>query len=279
MDGAPKGDMKRQTLTTLVVLACGCLGIGLAPTALGAHSTDYLDPLQTELSARLESPDLTAPQRAALNSASRTLDRRSTTLSGDLGQLTASATALDRAYGDDADLTQIESDALNRFVVNAQEQRAAIDANLSLSTTGYPRSISNQLGQIDAGLDEANGTNGVVSRSRALSRVLTKLRAANTAVARLVKAPETLDGKAVTLTERAARHPARLSLDAGGTYQNDTETGNWTYARTGLNTGVITLNIDGGATHVYDLTFKNSTSGSLTTEGEDFSGSFRVTTP
>src|SRR5215212_432214 len=97
--------MKVTSLKKTILLTIAAVGMGLAPAARAAHATAFLDPLATEITTRLETPDaLTSAEQRALTSASRTLNRNATTSSAELGLLASAATALDRTFTSDTAL-------------------------------------------------------------------------------------------------------------------------------------------------------------------------------
>jgi len=269
--------MKIKSLNKLVCVAFAFAGMGLAPAVHASHFTNFLDTLQSDVTSH-DTSALSAKQTGALKAATSILNRRSTTLSGDVNQLAAASKVLDNAFTSDATLSGDESTALNSFIAEAQTQRNDLNASASIVTNGLPRGLSNQLTQIDAAITNAQDTGKSIStRARAVNFALTKIKSARLALSHLIKAPESLDGKSVAVTEIAAHKPVRFTLNSDHTYTNDTTTGTWSYARTSANTGTITLTEDGtSTTHVLDLVFRSSTSGKFTVENEDMRGTFVV---
>ena len=260
--------MKVITLKKAVLLTVAVVGMGLAPAASAAHATEFLDPLQTEIATRLENlPDDTeADVRRALQKANASLNKNTRTLSADLGALSQAGTALASALADDATLNGLQNDALNAYSSEAQSQ---LDDVLALvGSTPAPKSLSNQLSQIQAALDRGNeGTNSTSVRAKAIAFALNKIRVANILATRTYKAPVSLADKVVTLTSRQS---GAIVLDSNGTYvigdpTTPDETGTWTYERLTVNTAVVTLS--GG--HTLNLKFAKPTNGTYSEETDD----------
>jgi hypothetical protein len=268
--------MKNTTLPTIVSLALACAGLGMAPLSRAAHYTNYLDALQAEVEARLETTD-DAGQRKALTAADKALNHNTKTLGQDLKTLGTAAAALNRGFTDDAGLNDLENGALNSFFGEAESQLDSVHSGTELINGDLPRSLSNALAKADAALSNAETNEDFATRVRALNVAFTKIHVAQLQLAHAVKAPESLDGRDVSVVAKpAGEKPNHFTLNADGTYDTGDETGTWTYTRTSANTGTITMNVDGGGTHVADVTFKSSKSGTFVAEGEDVTGSIHV---
>ncbi len=255
--------MKVITLKKPILLTIALVGLGLAPTARAAHAADFLDPLQTEISTRLDNlPDDTeASVRRALNKANATLNRNSKTLNADLGLLAQAGTALASGLPDDGTLNGLQNDALNAYSGEAQNQLNAVVERIG--TNDPPTALSKQLQQAQAALDRGNeGTNSTSVRAKSIAFALNKIRVAGILATRLFKAPVTLTDKVVTFTSRQS---STIVLASNGTYiigdaDAPDETGTWDYGRTSASTGVVTLS--GG--HTLNLKFANGNGGTYT---------------
>jgi len=256
----------------------------LAPASHAAHSTTFLDNLQAEIDARqADTSELSAKQKGALKAAAAILRRNSKTTSADLGQLNAASTVLNRAFADDETLSGLESDSLNSFLAEAESQRGAVQENLSLETNNVPKSINNLLAQADAAISNAHTQTNLSAQIHSTGLAFTKIRAAGLAVARLIKAPASLEGKTVTLKERAAHNPTLYKLDSDGTFTSGSDSGTWDYQRTSANTGTIVVtttpnDTNPGGSRTFDLTFKTGTAGTFAEEAEEggVNGNFTV---
>jgi hypothetical protein len=272
-----KSIMKVITLKKAILLTIAVVGMGLAPTADAAHATEFLDPLHMEITTRLENlPDETEPAvRRALQKANAALNRNTRTLSADLGALSQAGNALASALADDGTLNGLQNDALNAYSSEAQSQLN--DLLALIGTSEAPRSLSNQLNQIQAALDRGNdGANSTAVRAKAISFALNKIRVGTILATRTFKAPVSLTDKVVTLTSRQS---GAIVLDANGTYTigdptAPDETGTWTYDRLTSNAAVVTLS--GG--HTLNLKFAKPTNGTYSeeTEGGTIRGKFIV---
>src|SRR4051794_36944759 len=172
--------MKVTTLKKSVLLTIACAGIGLAPSARAEHATTFLDNLLGDVTNRLAVVDSNTPaaERQALTSAQSILNRNSKTPAADAGVLASASTVLDARFTNDATFTAEETDALNSFNGEAQNQLAAV--NDLIGTNGTPRPLSNQLSQAQGALDRANNeSNSIPIRARAMALALNKIRVAN----------------------------------------------------------------------------------------------------
>jgi hypothetical protein len=265
--------MKKTTLTTMLSLAVACVGMGMAPATSAAY-TNYLEGLQAEIAARLETNDVAAEKRA-LNSASKALSRNSKTLSQDLTAFGQAINTLNRAFPDDGALVSAEEGAFNQFLTEAESQLNAVKEGATLHTT-VPVSLSNAIAKADSAYTNAVGNTNWAARVRALNLALVKIKVAQIQLAKSLKAPANVDGKTINVVLKADG-TQRFALNSDGTYDTGNgETGTWSYARTGANTATITLNAEGGGTHVMNATFKNTKAGTFTLEGEDGTGTFTV---
>jgi len=282
--------MKVTTLKKSILLTIACIGTGLAPSALAAHATNFLDALQNEVTTRLNnvSDSTPAAEKRALTSASRTLSHNSGTLSSDLGELASSATALNNAFPGDATFGSLENDAVNNYSAEAQSELNAVADRAG--TNAIPPALSNQLSQAQASLDRANdSSNSIPVRARAVSFALNKIRVADILATHLFKAPLSLDGTTLTLKGRESDHDAfNVTLSSNHSYviaangMEAEEDGTWDYARTSSNTGTLTLMPTGGGAHTLDLKFANSTKGTFTGQnagGEAVRGVFTIASP
>lgn len=265
--------MKSLTLKKTILLIIAFAGTGLAPAARADHVTNFLDPLVTEVSTRIDNADTnsTKAETRALNSASKILNRNTKTVSKDLSALGSAANVLDKAFPDDPTFGPLENEAVNNFAAEAQSELDAVAARGG--TNDLPKALSNQLAQAQAALDHASegSSNTIPVRARAVSFALNKIRAANNLANRLFKAPLSLDGTVVTLSGRESDHDAfDVTLNSDGTYvipandQEDEEDGTWSYERTSATTGTLTLTPIIGAPHTLDLKFSKSTKGTFT---------------
>jgi hypothetical protein len=272
--------MKVTSWTKTILLTITSFGLGLAPTARADHATNFLDALIAEVDARAANTDSNSPaEQRALNSASKILNRNSTTLVKDLGLLASAATALNKRFPDDSTFAGLENDAVNNYGAEAESE---IDAVASLAgTNDLPRALSNQLAKAQAALDRAaeSSSNSIPVRARAVAFALNKIRIADKLGHRLFKAPLTLDGVTVTLSGRESDHDSfDVVLNSDGTYtiadngDEAEQNGNWTYERTSATTGRLTLTPNPGAGDPYtiDLKFSKSTKGTFT--GEETGG-------
>lgn len=277
--------MKVTSMKNTILLTIAIVGMGLAPTARAAHATTFLDSLTAEITTRLETPDIyTAAEQRALNSASKSLSKNTTTAGADLGVLASASTALGKAFTNDTTLDTLGNDALNSYITEAQADLNEV-AN-EIGTNNAP-SINNQLASAQDALDRANDTsNSVPVRARAVAFALNKLRVANIQLGKLFKAPSSLDGSVIALRGRESDRDAfNVTLNSDHTYTiaaNDEdveETGNWTYERTDTSTGTLTLSPTGGGSHTLNLKFANNSKGTFTGEAassEEVKGSFSV---
>jgi hypothetical protein len=259
--------MKQTKLTTLFSLAAVCVGMGMA-SATRAVYTNYLDGLQTEVTARLETND-DPTQTKALNAANKALARNSKSLSQDLGIFSSAITTLNKAFPDDSALDSLEQSAFNNFLNEAGAQFDAVTAQTNLFTT-VPTSLQNALNKAYNAYTNASDNTNWAARIRALNLALVKNKVAQLQLNRSLKAPASLDDKTVNVDLHSNGHE-HFTLATDGTYTRESEAGAWSYTRTGANTGTITLTPDGGggATHVLNVTFKSAKTGTFTVEGED----------
>jgi len=261
----------------LLALACNLAGI---QTTRAAHAATYLDAFGADISGRLENPDpdLTTQQQRALTSASRTLNRQSTTLGSDLGLLSRAADSLTAGFPEDTTFATLENDALNNYLVDAQSQyNAVLDR---IGSNNVPPNVANQLTSAQQALDNANdSSNTIGARARSAAFALKRIQAADKQAARTFRAPASLDGSSVALVGRGG---FGVTLNSDGTYviPGDTEeTGTWTFERTGARTGIITASPSDGGTHTLNLSFSNATRGRFTgttAGGEAVNGAFTV---
>lgn len=270
----------KHTIRT-IALAVLCIGLGLAPAVNAAHFTTYLADLDTLVAERLaDTSTLTDEQVRALNSAQTALARNSKTLSSDLSILTTAGTALNNAFPEDETVLGATESAFGSFRGEAAAQVNAIQSSLELYTGEIPKNVNNSLTQIENALATADNTEATLAeRSRALNLALNKLRAATAQVGKLIKAPSDLSGRPVTLSVRieGERKPYVINLGADGTYADGEESGTWSYERTSSNTATVTLNPtlpEGAAARTFELTFKNPTKGTLTSDSG--TGTFSV---
>ena len=279
--------MKSSTLKKTLLLTIASVGMGLAPAARAAHATNFLDTLANELTTRLEDTNAAAADQRALNTASRTLNRNSSTLAADLGLLATAGTGLGNAFPDDATLAALENDALNNYRAEALAQLNAIDNRIG--TNEVPPNLNNQIVDAQDALVRANdSSNSIPVRARAVAFALNKIRVANIQTGRLIKAPDSLDGTVITLKGSESDHDAfNVTLRADHTYtiaengDEPEENGTWSYSRTGLATGTLALSPTSGGSHTLDLKFSNSSKGSFTGQtsaGEDVKGKFSIST-
>jgi hypothetical protein len=266
----------KSTLTTLVSIAVACVGLGSGPSARAAHFTNFLDTLQAEVSARLETNE-DAAERRALTSANKTLNRNTKKLSQDLGLFGSALKTLNRAFsGEDEALANAANGSFNGFLTEAESQLNAVREGAAIHTT-VPRSLSNALAQADLAYSNALNNPDWAARIRALNLTLTKVRVAQIQLTKSIKAPELIEDRDINVTARfPGERPFKFTLAGNGTYDTGAgEVGTWNYARTSANTGVVTLTPDGGSSYAYDITFNNSKRGSLTGDG-DLTGSVVV---
>ena len=265
----------KSTLTTLVSIAVACVGLGSASIARAAHFTNFLDALQAEVSARLETNEDVA-ERRALTSADKTLNRNSKKLSQDLGLFGSAVNTLNKTFSEeDEALANAENASFNAFLTEAESQLNAVHDGATIHTT-IPRSLSNALAQADAAYSNAVNNTNWAARVRALNLTFTKIRVAQIQLAKSIKAPESIEDSNVQVTARfPGERPFKFTLASDGTYAVGEEVGTWSYARTSANTGVFTLTPDGGSSYAYDITFKSSKAGSLAGEG-DVTGSIVI---
>lgn len=275
--------MKKQTLRTIVSIAFACVGLGMAPTSHAAHYTNYLDSFSLALSNKLDTGTLTAEQTNAVKSALTRLNQSTKTLSQDLSAFGSASTTLNNAFDADADIDNAEGSTLNAFLGEASFQLQEVEDDADALDT-VPPSLANALAQARTALSNAYiETNSISQRTRDLNLAFTKIKVAQIQVAKAnkghkEKAPDSIEGRSVTVTTKAAgEKPVKTTLAANGTYTTDAESGTWAYAKTGANTGTITLTADGGTpTHTLDVTFKNPGKGTFTNEAEGTSGSIKV---
>lgn len=272
--------MKVTTLIKTVLLAVS-VGIGGAQAVYAEHATNFLDTLQADVTARLANSDTNSgAEKRALSSADKILGRNSKTLNSDLGQLAQVATALSRAFPEDGTFAAEEDAAVDAY---SNEAQARLNAVVAIAGTNeFPKSIANQLTQAQASLDRANdASNSIPVRAKAVAFALNKIRVADLQAHRFFKAPADLDA---TVTLKGRGNSGTVTLDPGHTYtipgDPADEVGTWSYARTGINTGTITITpTGGGAARTVDLKFTNSTHGTFdgtTASGDPFRGSFTI---
>jgi hypothetical protein len=277
--------MKSSTLKKTLILTIAYVGMGLAPIVRADHAASFLDPLATELATRLEDTNTSAEDQRALNTASRTLSRNSSTLSADLGLLATAATGLGNAFPEDTTLAGLENDALNNYRAEALAQLD--DINNRFGTNDVPPNLNNQIVSAQDALVRANDTsNSIPVRARAVAFALNKIRVANIQAGHLIKAPDSLDGTVITLKGRESDHDAfNVTLNSDHTYtiaengDEAEENGTWSYSRTSHTNGTLTLSPTGGGSHTLDLKFSNSSKGSFTgetSEGEGVKGRFSI---
>lgn len=262
----------KHTIRT-IALAVLCIGLGLAPAVNAAHFTTYLADLDTLVAERLaDTSALTDEQVRALNTAQTALARNSKNLTSDLNILASAGSALNNAFPEDETVLGATESAFGSFRGEAAAQVDAIQSSLSLHTGDLPKNINNALTQIDEALAAADNTEATLAeRTRALNLALAKLRSATAQVGKLIKAPADLSGKPVTLSVRVEgeKKPHVISLGADGTYADGEESGTWSYERTSSTTGTVTLTPslpEGAAARTFELTFKNTTRGTLTSD-------------
>jgi hypothetical protein len=248
-----------------------CVGMGLAPATRAANFTNFLESLQAEVAARLETND-DAAQRRALTAADKALNptKDAKTLSQDLTAFGKAVSTLNKAFGEeDEALDNAENTSFNQFLGEADAQYNAIVADSELHTNGVPPSLSNALAKAYSALTNAQDNTNWAARVRALNLALVKIKVAQLQLNKSLKAPASIEEKTVHV-DLNAEERLHFTLDPAGTYDNGAgETGSWSYTRTSANTGTITLNIDGGGSHVYNVTFKNPKTGTFTVEGEE----------
>src|SRR5436189_1537351 len=158
--------MKQTSLKKIILLGVVCTSFSLALNGRSAHSTTFLDALQTEVADRLAGTDLTAAQQRALTSANRTLNRTTRSLSSDLGLLNSSVATLNRTFSDDAALATAESASFNQFLGEANGQFIELQNNSNIGTDGPPPALANQITQVDDALANArNESNSIPVRA------------------------------------------------------------------------------------------------------------------
>lgn len=239
--------MKEKRLSKFIVLTCACAGLGMASTSHAAHFSNFLDPLEAQISARLAEPDITPREQRTLTKAQRSLSRNTKTFSADASLLGSVANSLQPIETDS--LTQAENNALDAFVSEANVELGELQARTTIGSTPPPPALGNQMNQIMSLLNRANDpNNSILVRARAAAAAFIKLRSANTFANRLVKAPASFGEQTMELKgHESDREVLAMSLHSDGSYliashgQEPDEIGTWDYVRTSANTGTVTL--------------------------------------
>jgi len=255
--------------------------LALMPNAGAAHATNFLDALQSEVTNRLASAGTneTRAEIRALSNAARTLNRNTKTLSADLGLLATTVVQLHGPFADDAELAQLETDAIAAY---SSEAHARLDSiYLWIGTNDVTRGLSNRVARAEAALEHADGeTNGLAAQARTLAKAFNKILPVERKVRGLFPAPIIVPPPVVTNPPPVQPPPGvppgtpGLAPDSFGTrhvdlYENDVvndqtvfyfstaatgaqiynvhhpeELGLWVYIRTGADTGVIMVDPD-----------------------------------
>jgi hypothetical protein len=257
------------------------IGLGAIQTVHADHATNFLDALQANVAERLENSDTnSAAEKRALAAANKILNRNSSTLNGDLGQLAQAATALSRQFPEDLAFSTEEEVAVTAYSAEAQARLNAVGD--IAGTNALPRSVTNLLNQAQTALDRANDTDNTIPvRARAVAFALNKIRVADLQAHRFFKAPLSLDD---TVTLNGRNNSGTVTLDGTHAYtitgDPTDELGTWSYERTSATTATITLNpTTGEDQRTIDLKFTNSTHGTFTgttASGDPFRGTFTI---
>src|SRR5829696_3204608 len=152
------------------------IGMGGFQTVHADHATNFLDTLQADVAERLANSDTNSgAEKRALAAADKILNRNSSTLNADLGQLAQASTALSRTFAEDLTFSTDEEVAVTAYSAEAQARLNAVGDLAGTNT--LPGSITNQLNQAQAALDRANDTgNSIPVRARAVAFALNKIR-------------------------------------------------------------------------------------------------------
>src|SRR5262245_49299302 len=171
--------MKETRLSKFIVLACACGGLGMASTSHAAHFSNFLDPLDAQISARLADPDITPQEQRTLTKAQRSLSRNTKTLSTDASLLGSVANSLQSVETDS--LIQAENDAMDAFVSEVIVELVGLQDRITIGSNPPPPALANQINRITSLLIRANDpNNSTLVRARAAAAALNKLRSANT---------------------------------------------------------------------------------------------------
>jgi hypothetical protein len=281
-----KEETRMQLFRGGLIVAFVCALMLPGTPVRGAHATNFLEALQTEVSNRVATATNLAPrERRTLVSVRRVLNRRTHTLSGDTALLASAASMLNARFTNDAVFASIEEDTAEAYSVEAH---ARFDALSSLvGTSNVPASVSRLMARAQSALARADAaSNSVPVQARALSSALARIRTAGIRARRLIKAPPSIENAAITLYEdQIVNDRTVFYLHPGGDYNvhNPEELGLWTYQRTGLRTGVVTLtsNYPYGTyeQRPLHLVFRSPTRGTFTgttVEGDGVDGTFEV---
>ena len=120
-----KEETLRQKLLRNIVAACACAvfaSVTYSASAAGAHAAAHLDALHEAVELTTANEELTPAQRNAVTSASKTLNRSSTTPAADLKLLAKAATALNPQFIDGESFEPMEEEALDAYAADAREQ-------------------------------------------------------------------------------------------------------------------------------------------------------------
>ena len=278
--------MKLTTKKTVLILITS-IGLAVAPSTRAAHTTNFLNALQTEVTNRIANTNRPAAQQRALVAANKSLSRNTKTLAADLIALSTAANALDKQFPADSTLAALENDALAAY---SDEAHAQLDnAELHLGTNSISKGLSNQLAKIRIALTNADAiTNGVPAKARALANVFNRM---NRPVAKILQqfptvpfeAPAAIaTGQSITLSENAPVNDQTKfffhttdNMDMrflSYTSDNPEELGTWTYEHLTSKTAVLHCHADfteaGGTpapySHDMSLTFTSATTGTFT---------------
>jgi hypothetical protein len=211
-----------------------------------AHFSNFLDPLQAQVSGRLTESEITSGERRTLTRAQQLLDRSTKSLRADASLLGVVASSL-RSVETDS-LTQAESDAVEAFVSEGNAELGELQERTTIGSNP-PRLLAIQFNRVASLLNRANDSNNSIPiRARAVAAAWNRLRSANLLANRLVKAPASLGEQTVELVGRESdREKLLISLHTDGSYliashgQEPDEVGTWDYVRTTPNTATVTL--------------------------------------
>lgn len=289
----------------------------VSSAAKAANATNFLEELRSEVTNRMAAgeSDGTAAQRRALSGAGRALSRTTRTLATDLGVLASAAAKLNAAFTNDETFSALQAEAVADYSAEAHARMDGI--YLWIGTNEISRGLSNRVVKAEGALERADAvTNGVPEQARALALAFNRILPVERKVRGLfdepVIAPPSTNPPPVNPPPTVPPGTSGFAPDSIGTryvncWEDDVvndqtvfyfstaqsgaqiynvhhpeELGLWVYARTGANTGVITVDPDypdNAPQRPLNLTFTNSTSGTFTGTtyfGQPVQGTFAV---